>query len=155
MAPTLTSFVATRPRYELTQERALAWLASAHAESEARIDQLDDAARLKFEVKVARAIRRVACTPDKIARRGHSIADFDAFRFEDTAIYDLRRTPRGKGTAARTRLFGELVDAYFTQAYAAETAPPDDLVHVTCTGYASPSGAQKLVAHARLGRARA
>src|SRR5262249_30870614 len=25
-------------------------------------------------------------------------------------------------------------------------SPPDDLIHVTCTGYASPSGAQKLVA---------
>ena len=63
------------------------------------------------------------------------------------------RSPHGAGTAARTRLFSEIVDAYFEEAYAGDGAP-DDLVHVTCTGYVSPSGAQQLVARTRLADAR-
>jgi predicted naringenin-chalcone synthase len=42
-------------------------------------------------------------------------------------------------------MFAERVAAYFEQAYESEQ-PPDDLIHVTCTGYVSPSGAQQLVA---------
>jgi len=47
------------------------------------------------------------------------------------------------------RVFAEIVDDYFTDAYPDDEPPPDDLVHVTCTGYVSPSAAQKLVAHRR------
>jgi predicted naringenin-chalcone synthase len=67
----------------------------------------------------------------------------------DSPIYDLPRNPHGAGSGARTRVFAELVEAYFHEAYASETEPPDELVHVTCTGYVSPSGAQQLVAARR------
>jgi predicted naringenin-chalcone synthase len=68
-------------------------------------------------------------------RRRHSLGD------------DRRaELPRGLGTAERTRLFGEIVDAYFERTYEVVDRAPDDLVHVTCTGNLSPSAAQKLVA---------
>ena len=70
--------------------------------------------------------------------------DVELGGWDGNEIYDLRRNPHGAGTAARTRLYGEIVDAYFEETYDARR--PDDLVHVTCTGYASPSGAQQLVA---------
>jgi predicted naringenin-chalcone synthase len=44
------------------------------------------------------------------------------------------------------RVYAEIVDDYFENAYSADDTPPGDLIHVTCTGYVSPSGAQKLVA---------
>lgn len=120
----LTRFVATRPPFEVAQARSLAWLADAHAEAGAK------------RARIERLLARIGCGPDKIARRGQSIGDLDrpGFRF------DLA------GTEARTRRYAELVDAYFARAYADEPVAPDDLVHVTCTGYASPNGAQKLVA---------
>jgi predicted naringenin-chalcone synthase len=147
----LTRFIATRPRYAIPQARSLEWLAAAHAESEATANHLDDAGRDKFKARIQRAIGRCACAPDKIDQRGHSVADIDSFRFD--APYDLRTHPRGQGATARTQLFAKIVDEYFTSTYADEPVPPDDLIHVTCTGYVSPNGAQKLVARREWGRA--
>jgi predicted naringenin-chalcone synthase len=121
----LTRFVATRPPFEITQTESLAWLADAHVAAGAKRERIE------------RAIQRVACGPDRIARRGQSLGEL--------ASLDLKH-PAGAGTATRTRRFAEVVDAYFTSAYAEEPVAPDDLVHVTCTGYVSPNGAQKLVA---------
>ncbi len=59
----------------------------------------------------------------------------------------MTQHPRGLGTAARSRLFAETVDAYFEREFAEETAAPSDLIHVTCTGYVAPSGAQRVVAN--------
>lgn len=141
----LTGFEATRPRYELSQARSLDWLIAAHTEAEATRANLGAGEKAAFATRMARVIARCACAPDKIARRGHSVRDVELGGWDGNEIYDVRRSPHGAGTAARTRLFSEVVDAYFEETYAAEAAP-DDLVHVTCTGYASPSGAQQLVA---------
>ena len=147
MQPLLTRFVATSPRFVTSQARSLEWLAAAHAESEATAGGLDDVGRARFRSRIERAIKRCACSPEKIRQRGQSVGDLDAIDFTNNVIYDLRNHPRGKGSTARTRLFAEVVDDYFDTTYADEAVPPDDLIHVTCTGYASPNGAQKLVAH--------
>jgi predicted naringenin-chalcone synthase len=151
--PLLTRFVATPPRYTIEQARSLEWLAAAHTESEAVLQNLDHAERERFAARIVRAINRCACPPDKISKRGLSVADLDSFRFDDNVLYDLRDHPRGRGSGARTQLFASVVDDYFTRAYA-EELQPDDLIHVTCTGYVSPSGAQKLVARRGWGATR-
>lgn len=143
--PLLTRFVSTPAQYTSTQTRALEWLAEAHAESEVALKHLDPAARERFATKIRRAIERVACSPDKIRQRGQSIGELDGFDFSAHALYDLRRNPHGKGSAARTRAFANVVDAYFAAAYTDEPVAPDDMVHVTCTGYVSPNGAQKVI----------
>ena len=148
-APMLNGFAAERPRYELAQDRILAWLAEVHAGAEATLAAPDATGITRFAETIARVIARVACGPDRIARRGHSLAELGGSSAPPGALYDVRQHPHGVGTAARTRVFAELVDAYFARAYAGDTAPPDDLIHVTCTGYVSPSGAQHLVAARR------
>ncbi|HEY3801281.1 MAG TPA: 3-oxoacyl-[acyl-carrier-protein] synthase III C-terminal domain-containing protein [Kofleriaceae bacterium] len=136
-AITISRFASARPRHELDQARALAWLADAHAKLEAARDpRVDLADRVRH---FARLLQRVGCGPDRIARRGHSLGD------RADALVELA----GQGSEARTRRFAELADAYFRDAYSAEREAPDDLIHVTCTGYASPSAAQKLVASRR------
>jgi len=45
----------------------------------------------------------------------------------------------------RSQLFQEFVARYFRESYANEHEAPGDLIHVTCTGYVAPSGAQQLV----------
>ncbi len=145
--PLLSQFVATRPHYVMAQARSLEWLAAAHTESEATLANLDAHERRRFAARIERAIKRCACGPDKISQRGQSVGDLERFRFDDNVLYDLRNRPRGKDSAARTAVFSSVVDDYFASTYAGESVPPDDLIHVTCTGYASPNGAQKLVAH--------
>jgi predicted naringenin-chalcone synthase len=145
--PLLTRFVATRPSFVTTQARSLEWLAAAHTESETTLRNLDAAARERFAARIERAIHRCACGPDKISQRGQSVGDLDTLRFDEHDLYDLRNHPRGRSSTERTRVFCSVVDDYFANTYAGESVPPDDLIHVTCTGYASPNGAQKLVAH--------
>jgi predicted naringenin-chalcone synthase len=142
----LTRFAITRPKYEIDQAESLAWLAAAHTEAEAARAG-DDFDREKFAARIARVIEHVGCPPSSIARRGHSVADI-ASRGEwtDNQLYDLPVHPHGSGSATRTRLYADVVENYFSDAYRGDREPPDDLIHVTCTGYASPSGGQKLVA---------
>lgn len=143
--PVLSRFHATRPPFRIEQRRILTWLRDAHAEAEAQIKQLDPAAREAFTHHIERVINRVACGPDRIGHRYVSVPDtFDA-GWADHVVYDLATDPRGAPSSVRTQVFAELIDTYFTTEYAGDT-PPDDLIHVTCTGYVSPSGAQKLVA---------
>ena len=133
----LTRFRSTRPPFEVSQERSLAWLAEAHGVAEGTPE---------LAARIARVYVRCACPPTKIARRAMAIGELGHERWDDNVIYNLRREPHGADSATRTRVFGEIVDAYFADTYADELDAPDDLIHVTCTGYLSPSGAQKLVA---------
>ncbi len=149
----LAGFVATRPQFEIEQSRSLAWLASAHAEAESTLGRLDDRERRRFETKIARVIERCACPPSKLARRGHSVPDIERVGFLTNELYDLPRTPHGRNTAVRMKMFADRVAEYFVTTYEDEYEPPDDLIHVTCTGYVSPSGAQRLVAQRGWGAA--
>ncbi len=144
--PLLTRFVATRPRHEIAQARSLDWLAHVHVEAEATRHDLSPGDKLRFRERIDRVLAHCACGPDKITKRGMSVADLDEDSPADEAFYDVRRDPHGRGSEARTHLFTQIVDDYFVRHYADEQTPPDDLIHVTCTGYASPNAAQKLVA---------
>ncbi len=145
-APRLTNFKLVRPAYEVTQSDSIAWLAHAHAESEGALteDQTFDLER--FRARLESLLRRIGCTPKDIAARGHEVPDCAHRRWDEMKIYDVTRRPHGAGARARTELFAQIAESAIDLLYAEETEPPDDLVHVTCTGYASPSAAQKLVA---------
>jgi len=143
----LDDFVATRPPFEIDQADSLAWLAAAHAEAEATRAGLDDRERERFAAKLARVVQRCSAPRDKLARRAHSVADVARGPvFAGNDLYTVCEQPHGATTAERMSVFADRVAAYFTQTYAGEREPPDDLIHVTCTGYVSPSGAQRLVA---------
>ncbi len=103
-------------------------------------------AESEFRLGIARRLARFGCGDDKIAYRGHQLPDCGHTRWSDMSVYRLHDTPTGEGTLARTRAYGQLVDELFERLYARDAAPPPDLVHVTCTGYESPSAAQRLVA---------
>jgi predicted naringenin-chalcone synthase len=141
----LTRFVSTRPRHVYTQERSLEWLADVHGDSHATSEGLDAAGRDRFTARVRNALERCACKPDKISQRGLSVSGIDASDVDGKDLYNLREQPRGKGSKERSRVFARIIDAYFEETYANEALPPDDIIHVTCTGYVSPNGAQKLV----------
>jgi predicted naringenin-chalcone synthase len=135
-----------QPPHRIDQRRALDWLAQAHAASQATLESLDAADRAAFAERMRKVIDRCACGPTKIGTRGHVVDDVGRTDWADMAIYDVTRDPRGQGTAARTRFFADTVRAYFEAEYEDDERAPDEIVHVTCTGYVSPSGAQQVVA---------
>jgi predicted naringenin-chalcone synthase len=144
---TLSNFSIQRPRRQIAQRRALEWLAQIHAASQATSEGLSASERDAFAARMSKLIQRVACGPDKIGERGHVSADLGNNDFEHLELYDVTRHPKGGGTAARSRVFSDIVNRYFEQEYADVSEPPSELIHVTCTGYVAPSGAQHLVAH--------
>jgi predicted naringenin-chalcone synthase len=145
-APTIVGFRATRPRYELPQARIFDWLAAAHAEAEARLEGLPPSSRPALAERARKLLGRCGCPPDKIAARGFSLPDILTTRWGDNDFYDVDRRPHGPGSEERSRRFDEIAGAYFEREYGDEAVAPRDLIHVTCTGYASPSAAQRLVA---------
>jgi predicted naringenin-chalcone synthase len=151
----LSGFVTTRPPYVMVQAHILDWLACAHAQSEAAIMGLDAAGRDDFAATIARLLGRVACSADSIATRASVLPDFTTCDRDGSVVnmlYDdphasvAEPSPHGRCASTRIRLFARVVDTYFARQYGGEADAPDDLIHVTCTGYVSPSGAQKLVA---------
>jgi predicted naringenin-chalcone synthase len=60
-------------------------------------------------------------------------------------IYDVATHPDGAGSHERTELYACATEAAMDRLFADEDVPPRDLLHVTCTGYTSPSAAQRLV----------
>lgn len=142
---TLTNFSIQRPQYELPQQRALHWLSELHATAEATLNGWGEPERRAFAERFSKLVERCACAPDRIGKRGHVTADLGSR--DPLELYDVRRFPRGQGSAARSRVFAEVVNAYFEREFADEEHAPSALIHVTCTGYVSPSGAQRLVAN--------
>lgn len=130
-----------RPRHESEQAATLAWLAEAHAVA-ARTAGEEDA---RSAHDMARLLGRFGCNPTKIARRGHELEDFLHREWEAMRVYDLTRDPDGADVRVRSQLHMAAAERALAVFYDHDT-PPDDLVHVTCTGYASPSAAQRLVA---------
>lgn len=142
----LSDFSIERPRYQIAQGDALHWLGQVHARAQATIECQKAPTRDGFAERVQKLIARCACGPAQIGSRGHVTADLGSTEFEHSSLYDVTRHPRGLGTAARSRVFADIVDAYFQREFAEEAEAPSELLHVTCTGYVAPSGAQRLVA---------
>ncbi len=59
-------------------------------------------------------------------------------------LFKDKTEPRGVDISARHRSFGILVDDVFDRFYHEADHAPDDLIHVTCSGYLAPSPAQRL-----------
>lgn len=132
----LVDFQIIRPRYETLQEETFDWFVDAHVKAENNESRREEI-RQKFW--------HVGCKPDRIAKRGHVLSDFLHRNWEDMRIYRLDERPEGLDLGARTRVFQEEVEMIFEQYYPQGSLSPDHLIHVSCTGYASPSGAQKIV----------
>jgi predicted naringenin-chalcone synthase len=140
----LCRFRSVRPRFELTQEQSLAWLVDAHTQSEMTASGgAADLARVRETM--TKLVRRCACGPEQIGARSTDLSDASVRDWKDMVVYDLTRSPHGAGMSVRTAVYRESIDRFFDRAFD-DAIPPRDLMHVTCTGYVSPSGAQRVVA---------
>ncbi|WP_169927799.1 3-oxoacyl-[acyl-carrier-protein] synthase III C-terminal domain-containing protein [Labilithrix luteola] len=146
VATRLSGFEIVRPAYETSQAGSLEWLSRLHAAS-ARAASTDPASfdGRAYAAQVSKLLARVGCSPEKIAARGYEVADISHTRWEDMLVYDVVRRPDGAPAGTRTEVFMRAAERAFERLYATVWTPPSDLIHVTCTGYASPSAAQRLV----------
>ncbi len=61
-------------------------------------------------------------------------------------LFRDKTNPRGSDIGSRHESFGKIVDSCLSEMYKDEPVSPDDIVHVTCSGYLAPSPVEKMVA---------
>jgi predicted naringenin-chalcone synthase len=150
----LSNFRSRRPRHHSTQLETLEWLAQAHTRAEAeRVTSeggtFDSDSFLEW---MRRRLRRFGCSSEQITNRGYEIDDCSHLHWSEMEVYDVRGRPQGAGMRARSQVFGRVASAAFEELFGEVDTPPQHLIHVTCTGYESPSAAQTLVARKGWGR---
>ncbi|MGA2079318.1 MAG: 3-oxoacyl-[acyl-carrier-protein] synthase III C-terminal domain-containing protein [Holophaga sp.] len=149
----LQGFQSLRPKHRAEQGQALEWIAAAHARAETTLRGLADAAeREEAGRRLRKLVLRYGCSTDRIAARHSELDDFTHTDWERMRIFQLDRFPAGRPCGDRSLFYREASHRAFERFYAEDAEPPDVIMHVTCTGYVSPSGAQQLVAARDWGR---
>jgi len=133
----LSDFQILRPPHESLQEETLEWFVEAHVAAER-----GDGA---FRERIREKIWHVACKPDRITKRGHVVDDYFHRDWNKMQVYQLDQSPTGNDLSVRSKIFEEYVTQVFESFYPEGASAPADMIHVSCTGYVSPSGAQKIV----------
>ena len=145
----LSDFRILRPKYEVPQAEGLNWISLAHSYAkfiEGNINKSNNKTMDEIYKQVANICNRFACKPDKISNRGTSIQDYSHQDWENMQLFDFKKSFSGAGINERMKLFSAIVDEVFQLFYQDNMLAPKHIIHVSCTGYVSPSAAQKIVA---------
>lgn len=121
----------------MSQDDCLSWMASSYVHyQEKQNSSLADYQKI---------LKRVACSSRQINRRYFFLSDFESSLdgFKANPIVFRRREIAG--TSVRQKFFQDVSNEVFEKLYEMAT-PPAYLIHVSCTGYGSPSAAQILAA---------
>ncbi len=132
-------------KHEVNQEYLLDWIADLHTIAEFHLNEDNPADTLKFHDQIKQKFFEVGFNHKKIAKRRVHIDDFLDHELENMTIYQPKIFTRGLGLKEKMQFFDTSAFNIFDEFYPVEASPPNHMIHVTCTGYTSPSGAQKLV----------
>lgn len=139
------------PPFHQPQADLVSWTAKCHAAA-ARVanaanDNTAQAAEQDQE-RFEKLFRRYGVSPEKIRERYFECPDIQSSsNWYENKIYNFSNgQAEGVSIKARTEFFAERARAVFTAFYPSPNLVPDHLIHVTCTGYVSPSAAQLLAA---------
>lgn len=130
----LSGFQNYIPKYTVPQDFALNWLALAHS-------------RLSEDIEPGRftkLLSRYGCGPDKIESRGTFLRDFSHNNWDKMQIFRPGRGP--VSVDERLAFFNEILAQPVAEIYHDGVKSDfDSFIHVTCTGYSSPSLVQARV----------
>lgn len=65
--------------------------------------------------------------------------------YKTTIFNNPSISPQGENLRERMILFGEVINKVLEKAYTENTLIPDDIIHVSCSGYLAPSPVEKMV----------
>jgi predicted naringenin-chalcone synthase len=125
----LHSFHSVLPLYHLPQKKIVEWTLESHARSAGDTTE-------KFKDR----LRHFTLNESQIRERYFDCPEVDD-EWEQHRIYKVNaENPNGAGMDERNIFFKEKVSRVFGELYPKKI--PAHLIHVTCTGYVSPSPAQ-------------
>lgn len=140
----LVDFTSIAPKHSRPQQDGMAWLARAHTQAESLLTKDLKFDREAFHEKMKKLIHRLG-SGASIGSRSFEIDDFSHSDFSSMSVFDLRKHPAGLGASARMEFFSKSTLGVMERFYPAGHKAPQGIVHVTCTGYVSPSAAQRIV----------
>lgn len=141
----LHSFQIIRPKYEHPQEYVLDWIAKAHARAEGTADP-------SFYAEIKAKLFKIGLGMEKVQKRGIVMEDVLHDNWEKMQIFPLHKRQEGATLKDRLFFFDNYVTKLFEEFYPESHEIPSHLIHVTCTGYVAPSGAQKIVSKRGFGK---
>lgn len=147
----ISNFQILRPRYETSQQQTLDWLVEAHVKAESIDKKVSSDSLSSFRKILSSRLHHVGCKPSVIAKRGHDISDFLHLDWREMEIYRLEAQPCGLGLDIRSNTHQKHVESAVENFYAEIDRPPENMLHVSCTGYESPSGLQKMASKKKWG----
>jgi predicted naringenin-chalcone synthase len=140
----IKGFTSHLPKYRRPQRESFDWLAEAHARSavteSGRVETL-----AKWQQRAAQLVHRYSCSEDHIGWRRSDLEDFTHTDWQRMQIFNLQENPRGRGLNVRNAFYAETATRAVESLFAEELNAPSDLIHVSCTGYVSPSAIQRLI----------
>jgi len=164
--PFLYGYKVIRPRFVMKQESLLAWLAEAHALSDKkRVRPLSlvkndsnmemraaKADKVRDDADFLRMFQRFGCSPEQIAFRGFELEDFSHHNWDKMEIARFEKSPKGGGFSDRMKVYSSSAERVVNEFYAKEEKGPEQIIHVSCTGYESPSAVQKIISTKQWGK---
>lgn len=129
----LQNFQSITPPYTRTQGECLEWLSSALKTAQ-HLQEYSQQDYLKM-------LQRVGCSETQIEKRCFFIPDVEHMDWPNQEIYPVSSQAHGVSMHHRHEFYHKTVKELFQRIYS-EREFPDDLIHVSCTGYVSPSAAQ-------------
>ncbi len=140
----LSDFQVVRPPNEASQSDLNQWTLRRHLATREVFGAEDSLSPEQYE----KIFGRYAVRESMIAKRSFECDDIQFADFARARIYPVHDHQKsGSDIGTRTRFFVERASRVFDQIYDQPRADkPSHMVHVTCTGYRSPSAAQLAVA---------
>jgi predicted naringenin-chalcone synthase len=138
----LNDFKIENPKNCYPQDELLNWIIQCHQKAE-----LGNPSEKMSSDSIQKLFQRYAVKPDQISQRFIECSDILSQSFADNEIYQLNQhLSHGVDIQKRAYFFSERALEIFHQFYdSREVIKPNHLIHVTCTGYVSPSAAQRIV----------
>jgi len=141
----LNQFHIEKPAHCVSQEVLLNWIIKCHQLAEASKDSTE---KLDPEI-IKKLFQRYSVKPAQISQRYLESNDIFSENFEEHEVYRLDANHNnGFDILERAHFFSKKAMDVFNKFYPRDSSVtrPNHLIHVTCTGYISPSAAQKIVA---------
>jgi predicted naringenin-chalcone synthase len=133
----ISDFTSYAPPYRTSQSKALDWLGQAHARRSLDIDA----------AKFTKLFQRYGCGPDRIESRASFLSDFTHSDWERMRLFNKDKVSLDE----RMRFFNEALVKPIAKLYGDRPLDFRQWIHVTCTGYSSPSAVQSFAAQAGWG----
>jgi prepilin-type processing-associated H-X9-DG protein len=139
-------FKTVLPRHRIGQDALTTWITKCHQYADSMKPESE---RMDADL-LEKLFSRYAVKAGQISERHFDCNDVEISNYEKNEIFRVTvAQPSGVDIEARARFFEARADEVFRDFYdvSKSTERPDHLIHVTCTGYVSPSAAQKIVTH--------